>query len=206
LAKKKIKKNKKEEKEKEEEKEEEEEDEDEIDDNNTGGFNTKKWKFDLLSPNCKINQKGKSCSHTTNSGYDLAIISKGSKIKKGKANFSFKIIQDPSNWIGVGVAKETKVKSKDFTWNTSGHNTYIWTSNGYNWDDAGSGISNSKSYTANEIIDCEVDCKKKVITMTKRSNGDTVTMTISSFPVYPCALFYYNGEIQIEKFKKRKKR
>jgi len=42
--------------------------------------------------------------------------------------------------------------------------------------------------------------------MTKRSNGDTVTMTISSFPVYPCALFYYNGEIQIEKFKKRKKK
>jgi len=182
--------------------------EEEVEENSGGvgvGVNWKSWKFDLIGSDCKLNNtngKGRSVIKKTSSGYQIAIIKKGAKISKvgGRFHrFAFKIISDPYKWIGVGVVQETKVKNKDISWSVKNHLTYIWTSNGFNWDDHNQGVSNKKIFYTGDLIDCEVDCKKKTLKMTNRANGDVVTMNISSFPVYPCALFFYIGEVEIAK-------
>jgi len=182
--------------------------EEEIEENSGGGgvgVNWKSWKFDLLDPNCKLSNtkgKGRSVIKSSLSGYALAIIKKGAKISKATGRFhkfAFKIVTDQMNWIGVGVVQESKVKNKDTSWSTDNHKTCIWTSNGYNWEDPNKSIDNGKAYFARDVIDCEVDCKKKTLKMTNRGKKDVVTMTISSFPVYPCVLFYGIGEVAIAK-------
>jgi len=183
---------------------EEESDDKEDGDNEKSASITKgKWRFDLADKsNSLVSEKGKAVKHTS-SGYGVCYI-KQKLSGKSKVSWSIKIKTMTNYWICLGVASESRVKSKNFGWNTVGHYTYGLSSNGFTWhhDDSNQNSKNSGiSYGAGDVVTVNLDGKAKTLIFKCKSKSSNVVLTKVPTPCYPCVMMYYSGdEVKLVKF------
>ena len=115
--------------------------------------------------------------------------------------FKFKMKDLVSTWVGVGMCHRNIVASNDYRFNYSspGHGAYLVSSNGGVWSNT-RGEHNNKVSTYNiysdDVIHVKVDMSSKTITFTRNnsSSWETTFTTIPGDKLYPCVLFYFEGD------------
>ena len=106
-----------------------------------------------------------------------------------------------STWVAVGMCHRDIVVSNNYRFNygSPGHGAYLISSNGGVWSNTRSEhnnkVSTSNFYT-DDIIHVKVDMSSKTIFFSKNSSNcwETTFKTIEGDKLYPCVLFYFEGD------------
>ncbi|KAL4436299.1 hypothetical protein ABPG74_015890 [Tetrahymena malaccensis] len=115
--------------------------------------------------------------------------------------FAFQV-KHIANWIGFGVCLKNVLEKKayKFEYNNTGHGAYLISSNGYSWSHSSKEdnmANKSFVFSNDDIIICEFDYTKKLLTFKKQKTNNKFTLTLD-FPenekVVPCINLCNKGE------------
>lgn len=122
---------------------------------------------------------------------------------------AFKIKENVSSWLAVGLCHKSTVQTNNFQFNYSslGHGGYLASCNGGKWwfiigswssiDANKNNVVTSFNYTKNDIIVVSYNADENNVIFTKKETGETHTLEIDSNhtdELYLCSLFYYNND------------
>jgi len=96
---------------------------------------------------------------------------------------AFKIKENSSNWLAVGVCYKNSVANNSYTFNYSslGHGAYLVSSNGGSWssiDSTKNNTVNAFSYYVNDIVLVEYDPTELKVVFRKKGTEESHTIEL----------------------------
>jgi hypothetical protein len=138
------------------------------------------------------------------SSYKFALMEPGVEKAAGRS-FTFKVKENSSNWLALGVCHRTVVEDKKFgfTFGSIGHGGYLVSCNGGSWSHSHLELNNtikSFKFGKGDAVTVRVDREAKKVVFSKRGKDEKYELPIGGGEgeeLHPCVLFYYiNDEVE----------